>query len=96
LAWSPGFVPTSVAIDPEEAAQFFIQNRELEAQFNSFDWYYGWSAGPREYPTDIYSFDVCFLDNPEEWEGMEVVFRHRFYNRTSVELNRFAVDRDPS
>lgn len=83
-AWSPGFVPTSVEIDPDEAAQFFVQNREFEAQLNSFEWYCGWSARPREYPKDIYSFDVCFLENPEEWEGMDVVFRHLFYNRASV------------
>jgi hypothetical protein len=81
-AWSPTFFSTSLT--PEEAVRTSGDNKAVELELNALCWRHGWSAHTRKYPEDIYTFDVSFLENPEEWNGREVVFRHRFYNGASV------------
>jgi hypothetical protein len=89
--WSPGYVLTSGPLTREEAKQRFIQNRNIELKLNIFNWHLGWTAKPREYPKDIYTFELCFLDYPEEWNGMNIMFKHRFYNDISVWYTCFMV-----
>jgi hypothetical protein len=82
--WSPGLFPIIEPIDSEKAAELFIKHRDIEGELNALDWHSGWSPKPRNYPMDIYSFDICFLESPQKWEGIDIMFRHRFYNNTSV------------
>jgi len=91
LVWSPGYHPISGPIPREEATQRIFQNRNFESKLNTLDWHLGWTAKPREYPRDIYAFDFCFLDYPEEWDGMNIIFKHHFYNDISVWYTCFMV-----
>lgn len=83
-AWSPGLISKSQPIQAKEAAMLFLENRRVEEQLNSFVWRHGWSAKPRGYPSDIYSFEVAFIPSSADLDGMEVVVRHRFHNGSSI------------
>ena len=89
--WSPGYIQISGPILREEAVQRFIQNRGIESNMNTLNWQSGWTAIPRGYPKDIYSFELCFLDCPEEWDGMNIIFKHHFYNGISIWYTCFMV-----
>jgi hypothetical protein len=82
--WSPGLVMTSEPITSENAVSLLSKHHDLEQYFNKMPWRLGWSAYPKKYPADIYSFDLCFPEDIENWQGMNVGFRHRFYNGISV------------
>ncbi len=84
LALSSGLVETTEAITSERAVFLLQEQHSAEEQFREMPWKPGWSAVPKKYPADIYSFDLCFPDDTQNFEGMNVVFRHRFYNSTSV------------
>ena len=79
---SLGFVETAGPITFQKAVSIRQKNANLERQFNEMQWYSGWSATPKSYPDDIYSFDLSFSENIVE--GVNVFFRHRFYYNTSV------------
>jgi hypothetical protein len=82
--WSPGIITENIPIEVEEAAFLSFRNQNVEMELNALPWHKGWSSEPRRYPEDIYSFDICVLESLEEWDGTEIMFRHRFYNDTSV------------
>jgi hypothetical protein len=85
-AWSPNYFRTPGPIELEEYDRQYQKNKEMEEELNSFDWLNGWSPRPRKYPEDIYSFDICFLDKPQQWGSKKrnLWFKHRFYNKTSI------------
>lgn len=93
-AWSPGFMPISEPVTARQAASFLSDTRNIELELEGLTWRSGWSSSPRELPADIYSFDVCFLEHPEDWDGKEIVFRHKFYNRTSTWYVGFAAPQE--
>ncbi len=82
--WSAGFITISEPITSEKAIFLMKQNDYIEQQFNTLSWYFGWSAYPKNYPADIYSFEICFPEDLNKWKNANVIFRHRFYNSTSV------------
>jgi len=82
--WSPGLVITGEPFTTENAASLLSEHHDLEQYFNKLTWHLGWSAYPKNYPADIYSFDLCFIEDKENWQGMNIGFRHRFYNGISV------------
>lgn len=82
--WSPGLIPIDEPIELEKAASLFIRNQNTETELNALTWHKGWSSKPRKYPSDIYSFDICFLEPLQKWDDTEIMFRHRFYHNTSV------------
>ena len=82
--WSPEVVSVSKPITTEYAASLLSKHQSLEQYFTGLSWHLGWSAYPRNYPSDIYSFEVCFIEDPENWKGLNLGFRHRFYNGISV------------
>ena len=84
LAWSAGFVAIDEPITAERAASLLQESHDMEQQFHKMPWLLGWSAAPKHYPSDIYSFDIGFPEDIENWQGMNVILRHRFYNSTSV------------
>jgi hypothetical protein len=85
VPWSHGYLPASGSpINFDEVAAELAKNRELDHEFEQMKWHNGWSAMPRNYPKDIYSFELSFVAEPERWEGKNIIFRHRFYNSTSV------------
>ena len=84
FVWSPGFFQSSGPFLLENAQQIIKGNNKLEQYYNDFTWYDGWSAFPKKYPADIYSFDVSFPKDKELPEADYLAFRHIFYNRTSV------------
>jgi len=85
LVWSPGFVTLAEPITTEKAASLLGEYHDLEKrEFDKLSWRSGWSAVPKNYPADIYSFDICFPEDIQDLLEMNVAFRHRFYNSTSV------------
>jgi hypothetical protein len=85
LAWSPGFLPIAEPITSEKAASLLGDYHDLEKrEFDKLSWRPGWSAAPKNYPADIYSFEIGFPKDRQDLLDMNVVFRHRFYNSTSV------------
>lgn len=80
-SWSPHYVPTPEPILFQDAAKLALQRTIAQTEIDQrFTWWSGWSSKPRSYPPDIYHFALCFLSNPEEWDGKEVIFRHQFYD----------------
>jgi len=44
-----------------------------------------WLVGhTEEISPDIYTFDLCRLEEPDKWQNMNIVFRHSFYNKNFV------------
>ena len=82
-AWSPDFFPGNVSVEVTEAARTILEHRHIQETLDVLPWSCGWSSIPR-YPEDIYSFDVVFLDDPQQWPDKRAAFRHRFYNGTST------------
>jgi hypothetical protein len=85
VPWSHGYLPSSG--EPrtfEDISNEMLKNQDIDQLFKQMKWHDGWSALPRKYPKDIYSFELSFIQNLEPWQGLNVVFRHRFYNSTSV------------
>lgn len=79
VSWSPGFVPSddgSIEFGP--FALRIAQGRLIEEELSVLSWRAGWSAAPRPYPSDIYSFSVAFI-KPDSWAGNNVALRHRVY-----------------
>jgi hypothetical protein len=84
LAWSPGFIPTNGPLTTEYARVILWDYDDFEKELNKLVWLPGWSAEPKKYPEDIFAFDLFFPENVEKYAGMNVIFRHRFYNSISV------------
>src|SRR5688572_30478530 len=85
VPWSQGYLPSSGEPSSfEEISNKLLKNQDLAQVFEQMKWHDGWSASPRKYPKDIYSFELSFIQNPDRWQGMNLVFRHRFYNSTTV------------
>jgi len=84
LPWSPQYLESVGAIPTNEALSRLGEYQNLEEQFDKMRWELGWSATPRRYPPDIYTFDLCRLEEPDKWQNMNIVFRHSFYNKNFV------------
>ena len=87
IVWSPEY-----AIEPEEYSIEHVQRKLLKLQdikgrLNQIviRWWPGWSAYPKEYPPDIYRFEIGMLPD-RYWvseDRPEIVFQHRFYGTFS-------------
>lgn len=44
-------------------------------------WWHGWSAKPRAYPPDIYTFKIAFSQSHKSSGPLSITFRHLFYTR---------------
>jgi len=74
--WSPDYMATKrpESVDLEPATAVMKKKTQKQEQLERLNWIRGWSACPRSYPNNIYSFQLFFgLDR-------EIMFRHRFYN----------------
>jgi hypothetical protein len=83
-SWSPDFLaakaPGSISavgrqLKRQKSEKASIQDRALH-------WWSGWSSFPKEYPPDVYHFDVSLMPSQYMLKGgneQEVTFAHRFY-----------------
>lgn len=94
LVWSPNYLRAAQPRDWIKSATSFLEGEGLETLLKSFFWHSGWSSKPTSYPSDIYSFDICFPSIVEGEENGRIIFRHRFYNGTAVWYVGFSVPRD--
>lgn len=87
--WSPEFVPSKGDILEIEQAGLELQKLQTtkaEVLKASTWWWRGWSAEPRNYPPDIYRFEISFLPSQYFLQGdnkLEIIFRHWFYSKYS-------------
>lgn len=74
IAWSPNWIeavrPSPLKLEHIE----FKKRGKVQAWLDQLDWEEGWSATPREYPANIYTFQLHF-------ERQGAIFKHSFYNR---------------
>ena len=81
--YSRHFYSTLGPEDQWGTEDFLQHNRRWdieEAKYGQYYWYPGWNNQADEYPQDIYRFRITFLPAHSQREGMNVVFRHTFYN----------------
>jgi len=81
-AWvySPDFLSSPEPMQPRDYLRKSIKAQRSKAFFDSLTWNTGWPSGSDNYPSDIFSFDLSFVADPEQWDGKNVIFRYRFYN----------------
>lgn len=73
--WSPHFIESSDGkpFKIRELAPIFLKKLWIQSELENLHWENGWSAHPRPYPSDIFSFQICFLPY------CRIMFRYRLY-----------------
>jgi hypothetical protein len=71
---SPEWLPAKPGpLDTERLAELLSGNQALALLFESLDWQPGWPSGPRDFPVDIYRFQIHFA-------SLLTIFKHQFFN----------------
>jgi hypothetical protein len=88
IVWSPEFAPDTGLLSIEEAGIQLERLQSIKANVNGLavQWWPGWSSYPREYPRDIYRFELSFLPSQYlliDGSKLEILFRHWFYGQFS-------------
>ncbi len=78
IAWSPDWVDSNKPspLKTEHVVSKFRKGIATQAWLEQLDWWDGWSAYPKPYPSSIYFFRLSFEPEPQE-----IIFSHKFYNR---------------
>jgi hypothetical protein len=84
IVWSREMIQVPGPLSFEKAKSLLKPNADRKQFYDNFPWYFGWSATPRKYPADIYSFDLCFPEEHENRQAINAGFRHRFLNDITV------------
>jgi hypothetical protein len=81
-AWvySHDFISSHEPMQHEDYEREKAKAQRSKTFFDSLAWNRGWPSGKNNYPSDIFSFDLSFIDNSEQWDGRNMIFRYRFYN----------------
>ncbi len=88
IVWSPEFVPDTGLLSVEEAGIQLERLQSIKANVDrlAVQWRPGWSSYPREYPRDIYRFELSFLPSQyllRDGNNLGILFRHWFYGQFS-------------
>lgn len=81
-AWvySPDFFSGPTPLQPIEFLHKVVKNQSSKFFFDSLVWKTGWPSGNNNYPSEIFFFELSFIDNTEQWDGRNVIFKYRFYS----------------
>ena len=71
--WSAEYINSKSVRSSNEKLNLLKNYKEMKDWFEDKYWIDGWSAYPRKYPKNIYSFCLCIENN-------EVTIKHNFYN----------------
>jgi hypothetical protein len=88
VVWSPEFAPDTGLLNIEEAKLRIERLQSIKSNINSLavQWWPGWSSFPREYPRDIYRFELSFIPSQyllRDESDTGIIFRHWFYSQFS-------------
>jgi hypothetical protein len=78
--WSPFYMGAKRYKNVLQTGNKLIQNQFSDWYLRSLNWQKAWSAWPRPYPSDIYSFAIC-IDPPDAPKWMKLGIYHLFYNK---------------
>jgi hypothetical protein len=70
--WSTEYYDSKLATNQKAKLDLLLKYDEFRKWFDSKNWIKGWSAYPRQYPADIYSFYFCF-------DFEDITIKHCFY-----------------
>lgn len=70
--WSTEYFDSKLSSNQKDKLNLLVKYDEFRKWLDAKTWIKGWSAYPRNYPTDIYSFYFCF-------EFGDITIKHCFY-----------------
>lgn len=70
--WSTEYYDSKLFSNQNDKVNLLLKYENIMQWLNTKEWINGWSAYPRKYPTDIYSFYFCF-------DFGDITIKHCFY-----------------